>query len=196
MSPKEISHFVSDVESGNKGKSTPYYLLQNDAFSLISEWYCDAILELSLIRNIQLTPKNISAALGITSVQAKLALETLERLELLIVDEAGSYTLQHQNSSNILDPDFTTAAQKKHQQVLLEKSIEALETVDRKERDHTSTTMAINTNDLPKVKALIQKFRHDLNKYLQRKGATPNEVYQLQVAFFPLSKLTKNRSEK
>lgn len=191
LSPNEMNQLIGEDSSKSNQNSIPYFILQNDAFSLISEWYYDAILELSLIKNIKIDSEVISKSLGITKIQAKLALETLERLDLLAKNENEEYVIQHQNTTNILDKDFTTTAQKKYQHSILEKSIEALGSIDRKERDHTSTTMAINKNDLPKVKELIQKFRYDLNNYLQRDNVKLNEVYQLQVSFFPVSQNSK-----
>lgn len=190
LSPKELSNYISVNETGEN--NAQYYLIQQDAFAAISEWYFDAILEMALIPNFKMEPEIISQSIGITEMQAKIALETLQRLELLVRNKKGELKIQHQNSSNILDPDFTTAAQKKYQKSVLEKSMEALETVDRSQRDHTSTTMAIQLKDLPKAKELIKKFRYNLNAFLQRVGSSPDEVYQLQVSFFPLTKKTKN----
>ncbi len=186
LGPQEIQLLVNRDEDAKTKNS--YYLLQQDAFNCISDWYFDAILELSLIPNINLEPKVISSAIGITELQARMALETLERLELFRRDKNGKLKIQHQNSTNILDPDFTNVAQKKYQKCVLDKSLQALSEVDRKDRDHTSTTMAIHKKDLPKAKEIIQKFRHDLNKFLQRDSKKFDEVYQLQVSFFPLTK--------
>lgn len=188
LPPEKVGEFVES----RKGKS--YFILQQDAFNAMSEWYFDAILELTLIPNFKLEADIIADSIGITRTQAQIALETLERLDLLMKDSSGRWKLRYQDSTNILDPDFTSVANKKYQQSVLEKSIQSIETVDRKNRDHTSTTMAINSRDLPKVKKLIQKFRHDLNSYLQRPQSTPDSVYQLQVSFFPLTKNNFKRS--
>lgn len=194
LGPNEIQNFT-EISSVIKPTSNHYFLIQQDAFAAISEWYFDAILELSLIPQFKLEPSLIAQSIGVNELQAKIALETLERLELLIKDKHGRYQLQHQNSINILDPAFTSAANRKHQKSILEKSIEAIDSVERKNRDHTSTTMAINIKDLPKAKQLIQNFRHDLNAFLQREDAKPNEVFQLQVSFFPLSQNTKIKGQ-
>lgn len=194
LGPNEIQNFIED-SSSKEFASNHYFLIQQDAFAAISEWYFDAILELSLIPHFKLEPSVIAQSIGITELQAKISLETLERLELLIKDKTGRYKLQHQNSINILDPDFTSVANRKHQKSILEKSIEAVDSVDRKNRDHTSTTMAIDIKDLPKAKQLIQKFRHDLNAFLQREDSKLNEVFQLQVSFFPLSQNSKIKEQ-
>jgi transcriptional regulator with XRE-family HTH domain len=185
LGPQEIAQFKASPNIGEN--SNNYFIIQQDAFVVMSEWYFDAILELSLIPQFKLEPALISKSIGITALQAKIALETLERLDLLVKDKKGKYKIQHQNSVNILDTDFTSVANRKYQRSVLEKSIEALESTDRKHRDHTSTTMAINARDLPKAKDLIQKFRRDLNGFLQRAGTKPDEIYQLQVSFFPLT---------
>ncbi len=187
LSPDQVRSFEQAAMSASGEAQHSYYLLQQDAFNAMSEWYYDAILELSLIPWFQLEPTLIAAAIGISSLQAEAAIETLERLKLLVRDSRGQLKLHHQHSTNILDPDFTTAAQIKYQASILRKSAEALETVDRKQRDHTSTTIAIEKADLPEVKKLIQKFRNDLTGYLQRPRSEPDSVYQLQVSFFPLT---------
>jgi uncharacterized protein (TIGR02147 family) len=193
LGPEELSRYRGTANSGSTNSN--YFVIQQDAFSAMSEWYFDAILELSLIPYFKLEPEIIAKSIGISELQARLSLETLERLELLYKDDTGQLKLKHQNSINILDSDFTSAANRKHQKSILEKSAEAIESVDRKLRDHTSTTMAINVKDLPKAKELIQKFRHEINAFLQRGDATPEEVYQLQVSFFPLSKNLKNQEQ-
>ncbi len=194
LSPAELTRFTATA-SNSADTPTNYFVIQQDTFSFMSEWYFDAILELALIPSFKLEPEVIANSIGITTLQAKIALETLVRLELLSENKSGGFKVKHQNSTNILDPDFTSAAHKKHQKSVLEKSLAAIDTVDRTERDHTSTTMAILKKDLPKAKALIKKFRIELNEFLQRKDVTPDEVYQLQVSFFPLSQNTKNKNK-
>lgn len=194
LGPAELQRFTDGMSP--KAAAASYFMIQQDAFALMSEWYFDAILELSLIPHFRMEPVVIAQSLEITSVQAKIALDTLERLELLMKDPEGRYKLAHLNSVNILDSDFTSTANRKYQKSILEKSTEALEKVDRKKRDHTSTTMAINAKDLQKAKELIQKFRHELNAFLQRSESSPDEVYQLQISFFPLTQnFNENDSE-
>lgn len=167
LKPNEISQYLNG-ETAKKKVEDKAFLLQNDVFSLMSDWYFDAILELALVPKFRMEPKVIALALDISVVQASMAIETLERLGLLKRNGKGKLSLSFQNTTNILDPDQTTSAQKNYQRTILEKSLSALDVVDRKKRDHTSTTMAINAKDLPKAKELIKKFRNDLNAYMQR----------------------------
>lgn len=191
LGPEEIARLLGTTPETQT--SRPYHLVQQDAFSAISEWYFDAILELALIPRVRLSPAFIADALDISPTKAAEALATLERLELLKKDRTGRYRTQHEFSSNILDADFTSLAHRKYQRQVLEKSIEALQSVPRAERDHTSITMAIHREDLPEAKARIKKFRQELNQFLQRKEVQPNEVYQLHVGFFPLTDLKEKK---
>lgn len=126
LGPMELARF-KDFKTEEKAETRNYFLIQQDAFATISEWYFDAILELTLIPNFKLQPDIIAKSIGISTLQAKIALETLERLELITKDKSGKYKLQHKDSINILDPDFTCAANRKYQNSILEKSVEAFQ---------------------------------------------------------------------
>lgn len=189
LSPSELDSLLIEEKQTS---SLRYSVLQNDAFNRMADWYFDAILELTLIPDFPMSPKSISSALGISPLQATIALETLESLELLKLSANGAYELTNQNTTNILDPDYTSAANRKYQKAILSKSQEALDLCDRKERDHTSTTLAIDIRDLPRAKKIIAEFRANLSALLQSPEKAPNEVYQLQVSFFPLSKINSS----
>jgi transcriptional regulator with XRE-family HTH domain len=191
LNAKEVSRFMADDPSFKGHKSSPYFALQQDVFSLIADWHFDAILELSQIKKLKLDPKEISRVLGIPVAVAKQSLQTLERLELLKKDPTGRHKIQYPNITNILDPEATSVAQKKHQRSNLEKSIEVLESIPCTLRDHTSTTFAIHTRDIRRVKELVKNFRRELTAFLQREEIEPNDVYQIQISFFPLSQLKR-----
>lgn len=175
----------------NKERIPSYYLIQEDIFNSVSEWYYDAILELTFINQFEMSYENISKALSISLEQTQYALETLIRLNLIKKIDENKYQAVSKNTTNELDANFTNTAKRKYQLSILEKSCSSLENVPRDKRDHTSTTMAIKSSDLSKVKELIKKFRHELNGYLQRAEVNPDQVYQLQVSFFPLTNINQ-----
>ncbi len=195
LSPKQIQYFINtDTAKTSNLKNEEYPILQEEVFNLMSEWYFDAILELSLIKNVQLNPANISKILGINKAQAKYALDILCKFELLQLDQNAQGKIKYTNSTNIIDENTTTIAQKKYQESVMQKSLESLQSVDRKFRDHTSMTMAVSSKDIQAAKKLIKKFRQDLNAFMQREPNNFDEVYSLQVSFFPLfNKYTNNK---
>lgn len=157
-----------------------------DTFAAISEYYHDAILELTHLTSFKPDPKWIAKVLGITVNQVNIAVERLQRLELLSVDENGKWIDQSQFNTTVQN-DLTSVAQRQLQKQLLEKASDALEKVPKNLRDNSSMTMAINAADLPLVKEKIKQFRRALCQHLQREGVSADQVYQLSIAFFPLT---------
>ncbi|MFL5812300.1 MAG: TIGR02147 family protein [Bdellovibrionia bacterium] len=167
--------------------SAHYQNLALDTFISISEWYHDAILELTHIQGFKGDPKWIATKLGIKASQVKTAVERLQRLELLSITPRNQWIdLSRDNTTNVSN-DITSAALRKLQKQILELSMEALEEIPRAHRDHSSTTLAIEAADLPEIKERIKKFRFELTSFVQRKSVKANSVYQLAVSFFPLT---------
>jgi len=185
LSPKELDTYLKDITQKSKPRRTVTYSeLTQDTFNAISEWYYDAIMELVNVETFCNDPRWIANVLSITVSEARIAIETLLRLHLIRIDAAGGLHLTKKHSTNILDSNFTNAAMKKYQKQIIEKSSIALDEVSKLNRDHTSTTIAIDPEDLPKIKKIIRNFRYELNAYVQREGVRPKEVYQLQVSIF------------
>jgi uncharacterized protein (TIGR02147 family) len=194
LSPEETRRYLKGAST--KKSNEAFHQIESDTYASISEWYFDAILELSLIKAFKLEPSIIASSIGITPLQAKIALETLTRLGFLTESSKGGLELTHPDSTNILHPELTSVAQKRNQKSIMEKSIEAIDNVAPALRDHTSLTVAMNADDLPEVKKMIGRFRRQLNAYVQRPTVKPDQVYQLQVSFFPLTKSENPRSSK
>lgn len=181
---------VSELKNQQPETST-YHELTADTFTVISEWYYDAIAELTHLKSFKGDIKWIAKVLGISVTEVNIAVERLQRLELLEITKAGKWIDLSKNNSTALDPDFTTAALKKYQKKILELSAIALDEIPKSEREHVSNTIAIQKSDVVEVKKKINSFRFRLSQYLQRKDVNPNEVYQLAISFFPITKKDK-----
>ena len=165
-----------------------------DQFNIVSDWYHNAILELSRTTNFDPTPTVIAKRLGLSVTEVTAAIERLQRVGMLEIDDNGKWLEPLGDHSSIQSNDFSNRALRNLQKQYLCKSLEALESIDRADRDHTGITMAINSKDLPEAKLRIQKFRRELMAFLQRNQVQPDEVYQLAVSIFPLTKLTRGVS--
>lgn len=159
--------------------------LCDDDFTIISDWYHYAILELLALKSFFFTPSNIAKSLKITVTQAQIALERLERVGLIKNENDQWVDVSGGRTTNINDK-VVSAAGIKQQAQILEKSKEALELIPKNERNHTSMTVAVNKEDFEEAKVMIKKFRRELSAFLN-KTPSPNQVYQLQISFFPLS---------
>lgn len=189
LSPVEISK-LKDQLGERQSWHLEFDSLDLDRFQLISDWYHFAILELSSVRGIVLSPKSISACLGITIHEAKAALERLKRLGL--IDQDNELNPAPVRNFSTVGPSFTTAATRNQQRQILEMAIQALENVPFEERDQSSVTLAIPKSRITEAKKKIAAFRREMTEHLQRPGER-DSVYHLSVSFYPV---TTSQSEK
>ena len=166
--------------------------IEIDTFDTISDWYYDAILELTKVKQFKPEPKWIAKVLGIPTQQVRSSIKKLERLKLLKIDQNGKWLDQSPFNTTIKN-DFTTTAFRKLQKQVLEKASRALEEVPYEKRDQSSVTLPIYAEDLSKAKKIIRDFRRKLCSSLKRKDTSPTDVYQLSVSFYPLTQLQENR---
>lgn len=189
LSEKDIFRLsVQNAEKQNKKtKVQEHQLLTLDVFTAISDWYHDAILELTHTKNFKPNIKWIAKRLGLSNVEVQAAKERLERLELLEVINDKWIDCSKNNTTNI-NNDLSSAALRKLQEKILHLSAQALRAMPRNERDHTSLTVAMAKSDLEEVKERIKQFRFELVSYIERKQIEPDEVYQFAFSVFPLTK--------
>lgn len=160
-----------------------------DQFRLIADWHHYAILECATLHDFEATPEWIASRLSITEERAKLALERLERLQLLKVDENGKAHLAVKDYSSV-NVNGPSSANTEHERQVLEGAIAALDKVPSARRMQGSVTLAIPESRLPEARERIRKFRRELMAFLQHKGRR-DSVYQLSISFYPVTTESK-----
>lgn len=205
LSPNLVQTFIASSPRKNAKRvigvkqdsvSPEYTQLSIDQFDVISDWYHYAILELIALPNFQSTPEWIARALSISEPEVCIALERLERLEMIERDEAGQWRDVSGGFSTTLGSAPTHSALKNLQRQVLEKAITALEEVPVEKRSQTSMTMAIEVEKLSEARELIKEFQRKMNALLSPTGSRAiSEVYHLGVSLYPVSK-TKELSGK
>lgn len=176
------------VRSGDSPEVDSYQL-SLDVFSVISDWYHYAILELTFVSGFRSDPKWIAAQLGISIQQTKVALERLLRLGL-IKKEKGTLIKTHQLISNHTGIN-TSEARKNLQRQIIEKAREAIDGVSQEAKDITSMTMAVDPRYLDQARDLIKNFRRELCTLLEQ--GEPSQVFNLGVQLYPVSKSTEKK---
>ncbi len=170
-----------------------YQQLSLDTFTVISDWYHYAILSLLELSQARFEAKWISKALGITEIQAKLAMDRLTRLKLVEKSKNGKW--QQTGYPLKVENTVSTSATRKFQRQLLEKALESLESDPIEKRDFSSMTMAIDPELIPYARDEIQKFRRELARKLESRG-NAKAIYNLTVQIYPVSKnLEENSNE-
>lgn len=155
-----------------------------DTWRVIADWYHGAIMELTFTKSFKPDPKWIAKELGLTEVEAKLALQRLLRLGLL-TEKNGRIVKAHSQVSSA-DKSVTSAAHRRLQRQVLSRAIASLESDPIERRNMTSMAMAIDPAKIPRAKEMIQKFSRELCAFLESGKQT--QVYQLGICLYPVSK--------
>lgn len=167
-------------EKGREKDLTP------DVFKIISDWYHYGILQLIETETAKTDVSWIARQLGLTELETELALNRLLELEMIVKEN-------HKFKRTVLkvnagDPALTTVAHKKRIRQVTEKSLQSLENDPIALRNHTTMTMAIDPEQLPLAKEMIDEFMDKLSAVLETKK---KNVYELQINLFPLQRMTK-----
>ncbi len=164
-----------------------YQQITLDSYRMVSDWYHISLLYMQKKSGILPSINEISERLGVKKIDIKNALMRLERLKIIKRVSDNSFKVVSNNFYSNIESKFTQSAGKKFIKDILLKSLEALDDVDREERDHSTITMSFPRKDMPAAKDMIKKFRR---KFLANfdKSSDKNDVYTLSVSFFPLSK--------
>lgn len=184
LSSQQISIY-EEKNNASREHSISYQQISLDYFTMISDWYHFAILELMTVKGFQSNVLWISRKLGISAAEAQLAIDRLMRLGYIQINKKGNWSPSEGHTTTLGTKD-TTEALRKMQKQILEKAITALQTVSPSLRDQSGMTMAISMSRLPQAKEKIKKFRRELCQYLEG-GKTKEAVYQLSVSLYPLS---------
>jgi uncharacterized protein (TIGR02147 family) len=167
--------------------TSQYKDLSLDHFKIIADWYHFAIMELTLVEGFSSEPKWIAKALGITEMEAKMALERLVRMELLELATNGDIRLTGQF---FVDPKGTPSqALRQFHRQLMEKATLSMEFQKLDQREFSSTVLAIDESDLPKAKEVLKNFRVQFDKEFSA-GKRKTKVYCLGIQFFSLQSNT------
>ena len=159
-----------------------------DQFSLISEWQHYAILSLLEVPNAKLDPIWIGKRLGISSLLARVAIERLQRME--IIEEVSKGVWKQKIGPIVVENKVSTSSTRKFQRQLMKKAVDSLENDPIELRDFSNITFAMNPKHIPYALQKIREFRRKLCNELEVFG-DQTEVYNLSVQIFPLSQKEK-----
>jgi uncharacterized protein (TIGR02147 family) len=154
-------------------------------FQTISNWYFLTIREMVRLQNFKLDPTWISSMLRfkVNARQVTHALQILQDLGLISATENN----QVEQLEGRLDTtnDVASEAIKRYHEEMLENARSALRSVPPEEREVSSQTLAINSANLSKAKALIREFQDKFAELLEEEKG--DQVYQFQLQLFPLT---------
>ena len=160
---------------------------------MISEWYHLPILQLAGIKHFQFSPEKLAKKLSIHKLEAELAIDRLERLELIEKDAHGNY--QKTDSRLLTVSKMPQDALRKYHQQMLNKAIESLTAQSPQEKWIGSETFVFDSNRLQEANQLIEQF-FDRMVQLSIPRENGDHVYHLSTCFFKVTENIKSEGIK
>lgn len=175
----EFKRILSDKESV---LFEPKKIEQED-FSLISQWYYTAILELTFTGKFKRSDSKIIASrLGLSKRTTQKAIDTL--IEHGYLAEKDGVIYKTHKKLSLANTEKTTQSLIRHQEQILMKARVKLKNTPIEQRSNSSMAMAIDPKNLPRAKNEIRLFLHKMSELLE--SGNQQNVYQLNVNLFSL----------
>ena len=168
--------------------------LHGPLFKYLTHWYYPAVRELAGRPDFRDDPAWVAKQLmpPINVRQARAALATLRDLGLVVEDEDGklvrgetSLTTGHEVRSIVI-PAY-------HRQ-MIERAASSIDTVQPDERDVSALTVCIRASSIADLKQRIRRFREEMLERCDTEEE-PEQVYQLCIQLFPLSRPPRTTPE-
>ncbi len=156
-----------------------------EEFHFISQWYHLAIMNLSTTEGFDSKPQAIAKRLGISSIEAKTAIERM--ISLGLMDEVDG-VIKKRTLHQEWKPAQSVAAIRNFHQQMIEKAQSTLLQTDQasyETRSITGTCLALDSSKIEEAKIYIKKFEREFVRRFT--VGAPDEVYQLNLQLFPLS---------
>ena len=157
-----------------------------DTFQLLSAWWHQAILELVHTRGFQTDSRWIARRLGISVDDVNVALQRLLRLNLLEMTSSKRW-VDKSGDAEFQTPLLPAAAAQQVDREVYELAIETSKQTSSDRQAHGHMVMAINSKRLPELRAAAEQFLNEIRSLVEEDNSR-DEVYQVSVSFFPLSK--------
>lgn len=201
FNPTETKHFLLLLQK-EKGRSLglPLEFLNSTEksenaslplvdFDKIGDWYHFAILNLMDTKNFIWSAAHISQRLGISATEAKLAMRNLEKTGFVSFTQKSLPKAHWEVGAQI--PSETI---RRYHRQILNKAADSLETVPVDEREFQSLGLVIKKSDMKKLKVEIDQFTEMIRGKFHR--AKEEQVYQLEIALFPLTQEKSSNDKK
>lgn len=171
-----------------------FRLLDADVFDAMANWYTFALRELVATKDFKEDYQWISKRLNkkVSSIEIKKALKKMLDLCLLKRSEKEIKLLQADEEVTTTT-DIASEALKQFHHQMMTRAQESLREVPVELREITGVTLNMNPSKMEQAKKLIREFRISFAKLMGESSA--EEVYQLNIQFFPLTNLKKEQNK-
>ncbi len=157
--------------------------LELEAMRVVSDWYHIAILDMTYLSDFDSRPTKIASFLGITEMEAKLAIDRLLGLGLLQRKNGRLVKTTDKLATPTNEPSI--GIRSFHKQ-MISKALKSIDEQKISERYIVGKTFTVSKFDLPKLKELTEKFKDDVSDVLTNSNYKNDSLYQLNIQLFNL----------
>lgn len=195
LPPERLDAFVAGerCSEANTPESSEIRSLATDAAHVVSDVLHFALLELVRLDCFQPDARWIARVLDVSVDEVQIALQRLIHLGLLEMESAERWIDRSGHAVANVDDLAEAAVERLYEQVRRLAS-RAVRAIPRGYRDQSSTTIAIRTARLPEAIERIGRFRREIVQLLEQ-DSERDDVYQLEIHFFPVTKLKDKENE-
>lgn len=192
FSQKKTNQLIEDsvkqkLQHANLG-TTITKNIDDTTFEILSSWIYYAILKLTSTAEFKPSFEWIAKRVGIDEQLAKRSVETLVLNGYLLIKDEKWIDLTYGSTSHLKTKNSNQTIKR----FLLEMNQLSSNSIIRDSlewRNHTGTMIGINRNSIPLAKELISNFRRSIEKIMESETEKPNEVYYLNIGFFPVTRI-------
>ncbi len=167
--------------------------IDHSMFEYLSNWYYPVIRELVACKGFQEDASWIARRLRarVTPAQVRKAIEVLLKIGVVERDQEGK--LRQSSSLLSTGPEARDLAVGNFHRQMIERALDAIETVERSEREISGMTLALTADGFKAFKAKIQELRAELLALSDRES-DPTRIVQFNFQAFPLADVEENKS--
>lgn len=164
--------------------------IEKKNYEYYSKWYHPVVRELVISKDFDGTPEWIAGRISpsITPVQAEKSIELLKSLGF--IEKIGPQKWKQTSTIISTGPELKSIVVHNYHKTLLDLSKAVMDKLTMKDRDTSALTLGIKRERLSEIREKIREFRQDILK-LASEDTEPEEVAQLNIQFFPVTKSKK-----
>lgn len=169
--------------------------IERNSYEYFKNWYIPALRELLNFFPFDGDYSKLGASLmpKITARQAEEAVGVLERLGVVQRGDSGEYCLTDQFVST--GPKWRDMAITRFQQQMSQLAVESLDSVPDEHRDISTLTVSTSWECLKAIRERLAEVRHEIMGMIKEEEKV-DEVFQINLQIFPLSRVGKKEGEK
>lgn len=186
---KDIALHLGILRKIKSKNHVQFNLLSEEVFSRICKWYYFAIREMILLKDFQSDPKWITNKFVFEVEVEDVEQAINELIELGLIQRNEDGTLSNcTHGLNTYDEMPSRSIREFHHQ-MLDNAHRAIDEIDVSKRYVSALTIPVNSKNLDKLKTFVQKVENEILEMFVEDN--PDCVYQMNLQFFPLTKVEK-----